>query len=1106
MQRDVSGAGYHHSVTLHLYAGDHGYVLTLKLASLIQSSSISLLESPWVVVPSTAMRSRLDWDLASPDLARRASEVDLVSSNFTYFFPEQLVAEIESRALANLGEVRIDWRPEVIALALMKESLGRLSWREAISLASTIDEQVRWRPDEGFPEMLDTPAAALLRSELWLRGGPGSQRHKALAAIAGGGVGLPKEIYVYGLTMPSGGQSFIELLKAVGQHTDVHVMLSLPSLHLLNEDEWSARDDVPPVSWTRDALEALALWRSSCGEPERLERSAYAAVVQTEPSLLAVQTSLAAGGLVDHSIETFQIVGAFGASRQAEVCRDLILDVLNDPALDIAPHEILVVSPRLEDFATVIERHWNFAKSAENPPRLAYEITETPMSALDDRAHFLEALLALTANYVLPEQVAHCVGFSCFQAAKQLEEADVARMAKVVSDGKVTFGLDVHHRLAFDLFPQEGDEGVGTWERLLDRLALTAVMPDDVADPDQLGVADDAVWGAALFSLLAASRTLTVASGGGEVRSLSAWLAFLDDLLAQLLGDDAVGDGSVQRIFAKVREWSASLIDPPLSLRDVIALWRHLMQSGAQSNLFGARGVHVAPLNALPAASYRMVVVLGCDEERFPAASLRSATLVDRREGDPNPRRSVLGALLQSLCAASHRAVILYTSHNELTGEEVKPPMVIAELLEHFHGAKDLVRHTPRHSFVRSASTPEGPASFDHRARELSDTVLSAGKATPGEVLRRGAVRYLKGQALEGRRSQGRPLTIRVLHAFARSAPKVFIERSLRGSPIPDHQEAMEFPSLKIGALERYSVMDELYERAFAHFGYAAEIDQTTLSLWLQEILQRESVARHIPQSLLDPIDIPTFAKAFDTLRLCLKDFVPLTDEEQRRWPPSITTGMGELDVRMPEQWTVSRGYSKFVRGEGAVAPLSTYRYEKSTKGARERERDLVAMMSDVLILRVIGGDEEPAPVAMTFNPPKIAEAFQTMTGLRFIGSQSLATALLDEFLVFVQSNDASPVPLTREIAAWVFRDPSEKALNEALRDDLAYASLRTLFPENGPQFRDLMASAGLNSWLQRVASACEHVVETAKKHKVRDAPLQWSPLLVPSGSGGDPA
>ena len=1090
-------------MTLHLYATDHGHALALKFATLLQASSMSVLESPWVVTTSTAMRSRLDWDLASPELAKLSPSLRRVSSNLTSFFPEQLVSHVEGLALEARGLTRIDWRLETIALALIQESSGSLSWNEATVIAGQLDEFVRWRSDADVPEVLER-AKGLMNSQLWRTSGPLAQRQCAVDAISKGEVALPSDIYIVGMTMAPGGRSFIDLLVALGEVVNVHVLLSLPSLSLLDSSSDTDDGSIGAVSWARDAKEALELWREACGEPLRVNRSDYGIPISNN-SLVSVQKSLVTGGRAGLADDSFQIVGAYGPSRQVEVARDFILSALNEEkegASQLEPHEILVTSPRLEDFANSIARHWDYPRTSEPTPRLPFEIIETPVSALDDRAHFLEAVLSLVGNYVLTDQVERCLNYNCLRQAYSLSESDIGRLLTVVDEANVTFGIDEDHRATFNLLSPGKDDGTGTWQRLLDRLALTAMLPDDNDDPDQLGVATDVSLAEPVFALLTALRKLNEKKEGDERATVASWMTEFGAVLNVIVSGDSRGDMSFERMAQKLDEWSRSLGDPLLTLTDVMGIWRHMTQSGVQSNLFGGRGVHVAPLTAMPAATYRMVVVLGCDEERMPASTLRSAILVDVRSGDPNPRRSVLGALLQNICAASERVVVLYNSRNELTGEVVKPPMVVAELLEHLDGGENLVRHTARHAFARTTAATVTVPTYDTRAARLAQSLLTntAAKPSIGRVVRAGATAYAAKQRTEATDGDEGSLSVRDLLGFAKSAPKRFIEVGLKATTVPDPESTAHFPVLDLQTLEAYAVVDELYERSFATFGLVDSIDEVLVKAWLEEILDRESVSRHIPGELRTPVEIDLFICAFETLRICRRDFHELNEADLVSWPATLEVGGVSIDTRVPDAWTVYRGYSKF-HGDAPQAPLSTFRYEKMRKSTKPRERDLVAMMVEALLLRLIGEAESEAPVAMTFNPPEKSTGFQEMTGVRFIGSQESARDLLERFIHLFQINKTTPLALTREFSAWSFRSSGGSVLSSALSSDLKHNGLRTLFPENVEDFEVVMGEQGISQWLNDAATDFEFASETAKDHKKRDAALRWRPMLEPESA-----
>ena len=60
------------------------------------------LEPIWVVVPSAAVRQRLEWDLAK---ARQGDSQ--ISSNMRYMFPEEFVRTVETIVLERSEERRV---------------------------------------------------------------------------------------------------------------------------------------------------------------------------------------------------------------------------------------------------------------------------------------------------------------------------------------------------------------------------------------------------------------------------------------------------------------------------------------------------------------------------------------------------------------------------------------------------------------------------------------------------------------------------------------------------------------------------------------------------------------------------------------------------------------------------------------------------------------------------------------------------------------------------------------------------------------------------------------------------------------------------------------
>jgi hypothetical protein len=1005
-------------------------------------------------------------------LNRRADEhhYGAISSNFTYFFPEQFVAHVETLALSALGRVRIDWRPQTIALALLHCSTKELSWSEAMSVAAEIDEVVRWRPAQSEHFAFSASARQLLDSPLWRESGPLTQRAQAVAAVRSGSIAMPTDVYFFGLGMPPGGRAFLEIVMAVAAQSEVHALLALPN------------PSPQGASWLREAIEARNLWEETGAHISDL---AHPHNNETAWDLERLQSALVQGGSFalrgDGSV---RVIGAYGISRQAEVARDVILAAISKFSLEL--HEILVVSPRPEDFESAIDRHWHYERGEEGVPRLPYEMVETSAALSNNRAYFVEVLLACSADYLTTQHIEKLLWFDCVRRNSDLREVDVSRLIELAKLGKVSFGLDAEHRSRFGLYESGADQGIGTWRRFIDRLAETAMMPN-LDDPDQLGEASDVALAAALNNLLKAVRHLVQLRDADLRLSLGDWRCHIDEVLKVAVGNDSPEvDDSVIRAWNRVLSWADSVGDPTVSMDTLLGVWREVVESGARAKTFGARGVHVASLTTMPAAKYRYVVVLGLDEERLPAAILRSKTLLNSEVGDPNPRRSMLGALLQNVLSASDGVAVVYNSRNEQTGQGLDVPIVIAELLQPISN-DEIIEETSRHGFAHVQDQHAALPTFDTRAQNLADAHLARGKQSAGEVLRSGAIEHSVDEPLD-------TVSLGDLLQLAKNAASVFVRSGLRASLPPDCAEEKMFPVLDLDKLERHQILSEIYDRAFALWGFTEPVSRAKLEMWLDEILTRESVAAQIPDSNLATLNVDRIAATLTSLQECLRDFVDITEDDARRMEHPIDVEGRRLDLRVGSKglFNVHRGFSK---SKDDFSSLSTFRFEVTKKEGIDQERDLLAMMLECLALKLVSSDVDGPPVAMSFFKSADKDAYVSMVGVRFTGSAPAAATLLGRFMDLGDVNHGRPMALTRTVSSLVLT-ASEKRRADALRKDLQYNSLEILFPENIEQFEALMERDGVVAWLEDAMQVFDRIRETSSLHKKRDQDLAWVPMV----------
>ena len=536
----------------------------------------------WVVVPSAAIRQRLEWDLAET-----RKDDSAISSNMCYFFPEEFVRTVEETVMNDLGLTRHEWRPETIATRLVGLSTEEISWRHALADAAELDEVIRWRRDEFNPAALTTLCQRLVAGEEWRDHGPFVQRDAVMNGLAAGHGRLAPVIVLYGLENAPGGSEFVTLIKAISHRASIGVFTVYPSATRASTQQCDVG-----ASWWRSLDEHLDVWRASGvevmphtgdvrpGTLGQLQLALSGEAVMESPNLPA----------------TVRVIGSVGPSRQVEMARDEILRLLEDRQKRVEPNCILVTSPNLERFVPHLERHWAYAPFVEDEngekirlPRLAFELTEKDGSSLRTRGVLAARLLDLVNNYVTLAQIEDLLRFPALTTAINLDDEAILRVSSLAREARVTFGASSTQRAGFNLTPDGSP--IGTWQRFFDRLALTAMLPD-VDDPEQLGVSTDLTTVAELNKVFRCIERAQDTLSSASTKTVSQWVSWLSGNFDSLLERAGSRDDSLERALRQITEdfeWAKGELEVPFNFfRDY---WNSLTSSSSRAQNFGGFGV-----------------------------------------------------------------------------------------------------------------------------------------------------------------------------------------------------------------------------------------------------------------------------------------------------------------------------------------------------------------------------------------------------------------------------------------------------------------------------------------------------------------------------------
>ena len=709
----------------------------------------------WTVVPTMSLRQWLDQELSRVDSTGAGG----ITANLRSIFPKDLVVEIERQAL---GDEWRDWSTEATSLRILG-ALGLSSFDEARRRAEAIDENVRWRPhllEDANRSMIPPSVLEAMEAIDAFSAGPQIQRAEVLDRLRSGAVeGLPSQIVIFGLPNVPGGPRFLELIEALSASVTIKAFLPVPSIEVVRAMDGSATTTPEATSsWRRDADEATALWLGLEAEHVFLDGPAH----ESGNRLGQLQRHLADGEVLSPVADdrSIRLLGGFGDSRQVEQLRDALFEVI---AEGVEPHEILVVSPSPTSFAAALERHWSYQPwDDEGGPRLPNELIEVTPERLRNRLGASLVLLRLIGNYATGDQIAQLLSFPAVARTLRIDFDQAQELARRADEGKLIFGISAEQRARFGVYPSDGTAGfpadMGTWERVSDAVAVATLYPPKVAERSSVSAApldpvgepgDLALFGSLqpvlrIIEEADALRPPLDADATPERRRLGAWLEQLEvwmDAVASPDGDDDSFERLILRLEASLSTDEA-LDSITLTFEQLLELWSSMAQVRQYSRIFGRGGIVIAGLEAFAFAPFKVVCILGLDEEKLPSASLPSQVMsllpdgsgggARRPLGDPDPRRGVLGGLLAAVLSATETLLVSWNASDEATGSKTDPAIALSELLDAVgalegRSASEVLDEqfdqARRHGFSGVHSRPR----FDARLLRLGDEPPAAG-------------------------------------------------------------------------------------------------------------------------------------------------------------------------------------------------------------------------------------------------------------------------------------------------------------------------------------------------------------------------------------------
>ena len=723
-----------------------------------------------VAVPTRGVERWLTHRLGAV-LGASPGRADGVCANVEFPFPGRLVGDVLAVA-TGVDRDEDPWRPERLVwpllevidehvdqpwLGLLASHLGRRSgddgddelrrgrrFATARHLAELFDGYAVYRPDmvlgwhDAGPGVAapGIPDDAQWQPRLWhaLRErvaapSPPERIAKACARLRAATVeipGVPPRLSLFGLTrLPA---SYLDVLRALAAHREVHLFALHPSLSLWDRIEATStptlpipRSADPTVGIPTNPL--LRTWATDTREMQLVLSAAADATTAHHPIdapepttvLQRIQADIRADAappgrpatgmsdartVLDPGDRSIEVHSCHGRARQVEIARDAICHALaDDPTLE--PRDVIVLCPDIDEFAPLL--HATFGATAPDPdpaappapdrglPHLPYRLADRSLRQTNPLLASLDALLCIVDGRLTAPELIGFAGREPVRARFRFDDDDLDRLTEWTSATNIRWGLDADRRSRYWL----GDVEANTWRVGLDRVLLGVAMDADGSrlvggrlplDDVESGDVDLAGRFAELVD-----RIDTVCSQAADAHPIGDWVAILAeavDLLMACPARDSWQRLQVEAILREVRGEATAgeeTAGAELSLGEVRALLADRLRGVPTRADFRTGAVTMCTLVPMRAVPHRVVCVLGLDDGAFPRAGRADGDDLLRRDpvvGDRDPRTEDRQLLLDALLAATDRFIVTTTGADVRTNERRPPAVPLSELLD----------------------------------------------------------------------------------------------------------------------------------------------------------------------------------------------------------------------------------------------------------------------------------------------------------------------------------------------------------------------------------------------------------------------------------------
>ncbi|MET4694051.1 exodeoxyribonuclease V subunit gamma [Endozoicomonas lisbonensis] len=682
---------------------------------------------------------------------------------------------------------------------------------------------------------------------------------------------LPKRLFVFGISaLPP---HFVETLKALGEQTDVHMLVcnpcryywgdekdpkylarmtakqftsdqlvhSLPAVSASRQDDFT-REGLSPGNSLSDPNASGNPLLGSMGKLGRdylhqlhdLNAPEISAFVDGNHNCLlhSLQNDIlelrepADKQPVNPADQSLHVHSCHSPLREVEVLHDQLL-ALFEQNPELTPRDVVVMLPDVDQYSPWIQAVFGGvgSQNPDDPRRIPFSISDRSARNEHPILSGLLHLLDLDNSRCTAPELLELLEIPALQRQFELTADDLDTLRRWVDEAGIRWGLNPDHQAHFDLPPRESN----SWLFGLRRLLLGYAMPEACGLYDNI-LPFEAVQGmsARLAGQLAEfiDHADHLAKTLGQDRSIEEWTAYIHDINERFFLADENDEYALKLVHESLENLHQQLNDAgynePLTRPVLLSYLTDRLSSQRSSQRFLAGQVNFCTLMPMRSIPFKVVCLLGLNDGAYPRSIAPTGfDLIARhtRRGDRSRREDDRYLFLEALLSAREKLYISYVGRSVKDNTERVPSVLVTELLDYIdqnYTINDLsIKH---HLLTEHTLQPFSPGNF-LPDRQSADNPLFSYAREWLPAARRDEINTTAfiDTALPEEKDRQDVLELSELLRFYRNPCKSFCNRRLKVF-FEDSDEALEETEpFIIGGLDAYQlklrVLDDLLEK-----------------------------------------------------------------------------------------------------------------------------------------------------------------------------------------------------------------------------------------------------------------------------------------------------